>query len=851
VSEPCVVARKVGIAAVLAVGLVVVLALLRPVTRDASGERAPEERTSSASPQTLADAPSPAPERADILDPPRTPLPPEARIAAAPSTASPAGTLALRLEGRVLGRADRPIAGAEVRLRDERVVARSDADGRIDAALALAPDELRVPHHEEPHLAVLVTAAGHRSAACTAEASHGAVVRLGTLRLDSGGDVAGTVTDEAGAPLAGALVVWRTAEEWPEDQAEARRNGVEARGSFASRHPEARTDALGRFRLRGVATGRLFVVASADLRLHAWSDVFEVRAGATVERALELPLDAQRFRLVKGRVLDPGRRPAAGVEVVALSNGWPRHRARTDESGAFVVAVDVAQVPQALVARDAGARWSPSARADAGGAGPFELVLAPARTLELRMQGSDGAPVGGGSAFLTGRPWDPAFPDRAVELDGAGRACVLRPEASFSVHATAPFHRSSVLGPFVSGALGDVLVLALEPTAHVRGRVVAASGRPVAGARLGIEPTRDPAVLLRSLGTAELAHPFTAFAEVRQRTDDATADAEGRFALPLAADGWHAVSIAAEGFPTTTLGPFAWTAAEPPVDLELVIGEAGAIEGRLLSPPGQDPTGRIVGVSSGWGVAWTAPCDAQGRFRIDGLAPGRYQLRPCRAPAASRQTFVDHPCEGECATDWDCEVVGGGVSRCDLDLRGGEDFVLGGRFMFGPEPERWRAFLYASATADTVFVATAPVAPDGSFELRLARGGPLVLVLSGESTFLQPVELAPGRNEWTLELGSAEVTMAGALGVDADGEEQRAFCRWSDGALVFQGSWSEPDGRARTLRVPSGRVELRCAALDDLVADSAPMDHVEVSSVIVTLDLAPGSRTVVDLAQPR
>jgi hypothetical protein len=218
-------------------------------------------------------------------------------------------------------------------------------------------------------------------------------------------------------------------------------------------------------------------------------------------------------------------------------------------------------------------------------------------------------------------------------------------------------------------------------------------------------------------------------------------------------------------------------------------------------------------------------------------------VRPCLPPAASRQSFharAPEASDAEIELAWDCDVRPGGVAQHDVDLRDEDLFVLAGRFVFGPEASDW--FVRLVEPASTFSLATTN-AEGGAFELSLSRGGPLVLDLGrglfSRGLFRQPIELAPGRTEWSAEVLSAELEVTGELPREPDGRIPRVAYRWRGAnGLDFLGGWYSPWKE----RVPAGKGELVWIPGGDVRAEA---------TVLRTLDLAPGTTTVVDLDQPR
>lgn len=443
---------------------------------------------------------------------------------------------------------------------------------------------------------------------------------------------------------------------------DARRAARERRGARPEREPSV-TDALERFALQ-----RAVVEAVMALEPPAREIVvlryFEGLAPREIAARLDLSGSAVRSRL--NRALDVlrarlGAREEQGKTWAALAaSAWPR--GRTLVLGGLTVKVQLVAGALALFSILGLGAWRLAAPA------PIELaVLAPdsAETVPAL----DGPPVEGpGSstpaarealepspppasrtepdtpeavARVVGRCIDPAgrpLADVAVEIaarDGRPRArsgsdgrfelafpwsaTRTRDDLTFSRSglATRP-ERTTIDGPGVH-ALGDVV---LEPGGALVGRVVDASGAPLAGARLRTwrEPEEESRAELEAWGTYVLGWC------------SATSEADGSFVL--------------EGAPATRLCVAAWSpgrlhAWSPPIDLsagstrrvaDLVLREPAPgqlLAGRVLAPDRAPAEGAAVAVSlegkdtRGIGQAWT---DENGHFELVVAADRTYRI---------------------------------------------------------------------------------------------------------------------------------------------------------------------------------------------------------------------------------
>jgi protocatechuate 3,4-dioxygenase beta subunit len=205
---------------------------------------------------------------------------------------------------------------------------------------------------------------------------------------------------------------------------------------------------------------------------------------------------------------------------------------------------------------------------------------------------------------------------------GARNTAVLsapgRATQSFELPAVEPGERRSVS-------------VELPRAARVAGRVLDARRQPIAGAMVTLAPADPPE------SSAESAKPGRA-----------TSDAEGRFAFEGLPAGDVVVRASAAGFVAAASLPLAVKAATPIEDIELVLQQAGAIAGVVLSGGKPLANAHVEALSVAQAEAirrveqakgsynlksdglsrdvHTARCDAQGHFRIDDLPPEPFEL---------------------------------------------------------------------------------------------------------------------------------------------------------------------------------------------------------------------------------
>jgi hypothetical protein len=418
------------------------------------------------------------------------------------------------------------------------------------------------------------------------------------------GVLRGVVRDERGAPIPGARAFLLEVAPGP--------SGVAGAGVVVD---AARTDARGAYRLAPFAPGahRLRVRAPGRApfeRALRGDDADDVALGTPL--ATTPPADG--LRPLTGRVVrgDAGL-PGAVVVGSRLDADADAVRATfavvADDDGNFAVDVAPGRWRVRALPDDAGATEEADAEPDGA---PVALVAAPLWTLRGRAVDERGAPLA--RWFLRtyfdgprGRTPGPALAGRSADgsfaLSGslAGR-CVVEveapglPPATLAAVELAPPFRAVDLPPTT-----------LDAGRAFYGRVVDDAGAPFPG--------------------ADVAAPRAFRGERRARADDAGAfvlDGVPRDVAELVADHPEAVSSRAFSVPPET--------GAAPSDLGgLVLERGGAVEGVVRRADGSpDPRAEVQATeerTSGAARMKTAATDAEGRYRIGGLAPGTWRVR--------------------------------------------------------------------------------------------------------------------------------------------------------------------------------------------------------------------------------
>jgi protocatechuate 3,4-dioxygenase beta subunit len=117
-----------------------------------------------------------------------------------------------------------------------------------------------------------------------------------------------------------------------------------------------------------------------------------------------------------------------------------------------------------------------------------------------------------------------------------------------------------------------------------------------------------------------------------QRAYGGMTDSEGRFGIGSVAPGRYWMQFERVGFwPGGTIREMGHQIVLEPGqkmdDLNLTMIPSGAITGRVLDASGEPVESAEVQAEGPGGTAQPAFTDEEGRFRLGGLAPGRYRIR--------------------------------------------------------------------------------------------------------------------------------------------------------------------------------------------------------------------------------
>ena len=452
------------------------------------------------------------------------------------------------------------LTGADLPAPDVQVVARGA--GR-SAATSDAAGTFRIALHAPGPVTLMAHHSSHGSGEVSVEAP-AADVRL---RLAPLGALRARLVDRQKHPIAGGFATaWR------------QRSTGDGRSETLSSDSPSRDDGV--LVLAGLAQG------SYQARFTAPGYQSAERADVAVPRSGEIDLGEVMLEAgleIRGVVLQQDGSPAAGAFVHARTRGSRgADGVETGYDGAFALKglKEGSHVVSAFLDKSA-----VEAPARAGDTGVVLRMRAPSR---LRGRVLDEA----------SRPLSKFFVDGEAMESTDGRfevpARAVREQIFFRVGAPGRLteFRQAKVGEGGAADAGDI---ALRRSLTVEGTVQDEKGAPVAGAMVSVADRDD----------------------ARARDDaapQAISRSDGRFRLEGLSSG-----------PTTLVGRKAAAVGEAELDLSpgaersdavLTLRAQGAIEGVLRSVDGRPLTGEV----QAGGV--TAPTDAQGRYRLEGVVPG-------------------------------------------------------------------------------------------------------------------------------------------------------------------------------------------------------------------------------------
>jgi protocatechuate 3,4-dioxygenase beta subunit len=524
------------------------------------------------------------------------------RVGSGPHSVKLALSRGAELSGRVVDAAGAPVAGANVSFAGVSDWGQQNGDASATGAdgtfRVVAPaGSFRFSAHHAAH------------APGTSEVvTHDGVTPRGgiEIRLEAGAALAGVVVDRAGAAVPWARV----------------RAAVAVAGFSWGRTRETTADGDGVFRLEALPRAAIDVVAANELATSETARV-DLAQGDRGDVRLALDLDGA----IAGIVVDGAGRPVEGAQVhadhddaVDRKDGHLRDTelALTDSGGAFAfhglrpgayelrATRSQGQLESLLLAKEV--------KANAGDTA-VKIVL------------HTGGSIAGTVRFADGRT-PPMF---TVSLGVWGSAIpVAHPDGKFDVRDLPPrTYEVTIRGPgFTERILSSVAITAdkavdlgtivVERGRSISGRVVDASGNPVANATVVAGP------ILWGTGSKPTTPASFGGPPGAGLIKEATTDATGAFTIAGVGRGTRHVVADHETHGRSTPITLPST-TDSTANLELRLAKFGALEGTVTS--GGKPAANIIVTAQSKTVAeamFTVLAGSDGTYRFDRLATDRY-----------------------------------------------------------------------------------------------------------------------------------------------------------------------------------------------------------------------------------
>ncbi|MFT4541373.1 MAG: RNA polymerase sigma-70 factor (ECF subfamily) [Planctomycetota bacterium] len=801
------------------------------------------------------------------------------------------------ISASAVDQAQRPIDGAWIRLRNRPDrVAKSDETGSARLELSTSVLERLSFVDTSGLVQVQVGAPGY----CASEHRFEfdvdkRLVELGQVALSLGASVIGTVVDENGLGVEGALVVFGVAVEAEQGSASMERSGPSDLRSRPWLGPEtaltSESGPGGQFIVDGVAAGHGTLWARSDSTLWAYSPTLGLRVGEQLS-GIELVVREASEQIITGKLLDPDDRPIAGLPLTftktSAEDGW--FDGKTDRNGRFYF------VPKEGAAQNIGARspsweWEDLSVLDVEPGTP-DLVLrfVASKWLSLSLIDTDGLPLHSGKVegLPPDGPTDNSIHRCESPIDADGHARLRWSAGPVRLRAQSPGYRDLVLGPLDTALLADPFVITLESVPALVGMVSLASGEPAANARVSLHRRAGSGGSISAAGVKAatvrtyLTHQgwpgdgdafvYGLFVDpsVAVHTDD-----EGRFRLPLPgvdteaegeverskASGLAGMGYAGEtnrvktstpaqewylharlaSHATVLNGPHQFDGKKE-VQLDLRMPRSGSIDGLLIMDGSTSPAGWTARASDGMAQIAEAPISADGSFRMDHLHAGAWQIsvfepgkRFYEAGGRLRTERVPEPV---------VDIVPGRTVEYQHRATLKKSARLEGRLSVNAvAPGAWQVIVRTTTKQASIQSMKTSLDPDGRFEVTLEPGLSTSLTLSkalssGGLTITTKLTIVPGMNRWSYDLGTAKIK--GQIDTDllGTGRIDGPSYLSESGGLEFRTRVKiDNEGNISETTVPAGPGLLRAARLG--FRDQPP--------VLAELDLEAGEIRVLDL----
>jgi hypothetical protein len=591
-----------------------------------------------------------------------------------------ADELEWHLVGRFLDMNGVPLAGVQLEVRgaEPPIAATSDAGGHVRANLGW-PYTGRTVGAGQVELNAFGDALTRQRWYVPVEGPGEQL--LGEIRMLSAGAVTGRVVDVSGRPVEGAYVRCSGAFEPANESVldEARTFGWHR--THLGNFNQAVTDAAGDYRLDGIPAGSVSVWASTGGRPDAYSSPHEVRPGGTAYVDDIVLLPANPANLIRGVVLGGDGDPLHRVSISFsgdLEYRLEGARYVTDREGRFQLLVARDRTYTLEFNRDRSSNDGIRLEVPAG-ADDVVVRLASPRHMTVIPRSPDGETLQGATLQITSDRGYLLHTNPREKRDGTLR--FRMPDALFHVYVLREGWVAEAKSELFDPATApEELVVEMARGAGLRGRVVSA-GRPLGGARVHAHSVRDGTGVCSDDGF-RAPHDYPGYGATET-------DANGEFFVQLFSTSSFVLHAEREGYGRATLGPVGFVEGRDVGGLDLALSACGALEGHVLCAEDVPVRGTIVGISGGDAHVLTQKVGADGAYRFEDLAPGRYQVLRCDPGGMSRlESGTWLHADPRDPVDWQTEVHAGKTTVFDLDLRSRVPCTLSAELRFDGAPAR-------------------------------------------------------------------------------------------------------------------------------------------------------------------
>ncbi|MCG3135378.1 MAG: hypothetical protein HMLKMBBP_03012 [Planctomycetes bacterium] len=663
------------------------------------------------------------------------------------------------------------------------------------------------------------------------------------LLLGAAHSLSGDVRDESDKPLAAVRVIAARGQSWnaPLDKW------------------DAVTDEKGAYRIDGLPSGPMQIYL-----LRPGQPLLQVGQTAIPDNA-RFDIRLRPAGTIRGTVTSEDGKPVAGAEIRAsMQQSWTPIGTTTDKDGKYVLANLPAgpigyfrtSAPGFVPHPDPSQRSSGAGESLRSGAEMVrDVVLRRGLSAAVRVvNAADKSPVEGAEVTLRmPNQWGESPPWQAVSgkdgtavLDGllAGDyLLVVRapgfvqpgmppqwPNLLYSADAFPPQWRVTVLPGAEVSRTAEI-----EAGAVVTGKVVDASGAPVAGARVRIDMATGDPVFSAADGTFRVDSVPT----LSRATASASAPGKG----------------------AGTSEPFAVKAGAPTENVEVKLAAGGKIRGSVRHRDGGSIEGAIVrwvagqyDPDGGWTTtqfqgAEAHPVSAEGKFEIDGVPEGQITVRADAdglLPGTNNQVKVT---PGQETAGIDLVLLPSFELRGRVEDQSGQpvaDARISANFQGSPQARRWG---FAPGLGGQP---TAQSAADGTFVIRgLAEGNYGVWAWAQGFASSNSAQTATGSADIVLQLVRGK-SISGIV-KDQDGKPVAGIPVnpvWVGGATRPQGYWgggmvySGPDGTFEIQGLVEGTYNLQVSAAwqwaRDVNVEDMTENAVSTGRTDVVLTVRPG-----------